>query len=58
VSNEELLGRLKELSGLFPDYAIILRGDLNVRYEYIVKVMDICRDANIWNVAFATGKVE
>jgi biopolymer transport protein ExbD len=58
VTNEELLGRLKELAGLFPDYAIILRGDRNVRYEYIVKVMDICRDANIWNVAFATGKAE
>jgi biopolymer transport protein ExbD len=58
VSNEELLSRLKDLAGLFPDYAIILRGDRNVRYEYIVKVMDICRDANIWNVAFATAKAE
>jgi biopolymer transport protein ExbD len=58
VSGEELLTRLRELAGLFPDYAIILRGDRNVRYENIVKVMDICRDANIWNVAFATGKVE
>ncbi len=58
VTPPELLGRLRELSGLFPDYAIILRGDRNVRYEYIVQVMDICRDANIWNVAFATGKVE
>jgi len=58
VTNEELLSRLKELAGLFPDYAIILRGDRNVRYEFIVNVMDICRDANIWNVAFATGKAE
>jgi len=29
-----------------------------VKYERIVAVMDICREANIWNVAFATGKVE
>src|SRR5437870_5693551 len=58
VSTDELLGRLRELAGLFPDYAIILRGDRNVRYEHIVNVMDICREANIWNVAFATGKVE
>jgi biopolymer transport protein ExbD len=58
VTTEELLSRLRELAGLFPDYAIILRGDRNVRYEYIVGVMDICREANIWNVAFATGKVE
>lgn len=58
LNDDELRARLKELSGLFPDYAIILRGDRNVRYERIVGVMDICRDANIWNVAFATGKVE
>lgn len=58
VTGQELLARLKELAGLFPDYAIILRGDENVDYKYIVNVLDICRQANIWNVAFATGKVE
>lgn len=58
VSETELLDRLKLLSADFPDYAIILRGDKNAKYEYIVNLMDICRQANIWNVAFATGKVE
>ena len=41
-----------------PDYAIILRGDERAEYKSIVSVLDMCRDANIWNVAFATGKVE
>ena len=58
LTPDELLTRLKELASLFPDYAIILRGDKDVKYERIVAVMDICREANIWNVAFATGKVE
>jgi biopolymer transport protein ExbD len=58
VTGAELLGRLKELSNVFPDYAIILRGDENTMYKSIMAVMDICRAANIWNVAFATGKVE
>lgn len=58
VSPPELLERLKQLSADFPDYAIILRGDKNAKYEYIVDLMDICRQANIWNVAFATGKAE
>jgi biopolymer transport protein ExbD len=58
VSAEELVKRLKELSGLFPDYAIILRGDKNVKYEHIAAVLDILREANIWNVAFAMGKAE
>jgi len=58
VSAAELLTRLKELASIFPDYAIILRGDESADYKYIVGVLDICRQANIWNVAFATGKVE
>ncbi|HEX8295543.1 MAG TPA: biopolymer transporter ExbD [Chthoniobacteraceae bacterium] len=58
VPPAELLSRLRELAGLYPDYAIILRGDKDAKYEYIVNIMDICRQANIWNVAFATGKVE
>ena len=58
VAPQELQSRLTELAGLFPDYAIVLRGDYRTQYEDIVKVLDICREANIWNVAFATGKVE
>ena len=58
VSSTELIGRLKQLSADFPDYAIILRGDKDAKYEYIVNLMDICRQANIWNVAFATRKAE
>lgn len=58
VQPAELIERLKQLSADFPDYAIILRGDKDAKYQYIVDIMDICRQANIWNVAFATGKVE
>ena len=58
VSARELETRLKELSGIFPDYAIILRGDRSTKYENIMAVLDVCRAANIWNVAFAAGKVE
>lgn len=54
----ELSVKLKELARLYPDYAVILRGDQNVNYKYIVDVLDICRQANIWNVLFATAKVE
>ena len=54
VPLDELRARLKELSGLYPDYAIILRGDATASYQSIVRVLDTCRDAGIWNVAFAT----
>ncbi len=39
---------------MYPDQAVILRGDGHVEYNHIVDVMDTCREANIWNVAFAT----
>jgi biopolymer transport protein ExbD len=58
TSLEELSERLKQLAHIYPDYAIILRGDEHADYKYIVNVLDVCREANIWNVAFATGKVE
>jgi biopolymer transport protein ExbD len=58
VSAEELRSRLRQLAEIYPDYAIILRGDQKANYESIVAVLDICREANIWNVAFATAKVE
>ena len=58
IALPELSVKLKELSGLFPDYAIIVRGDERVPFRYIADVLDTCRSANIWNVAFATAKAE
>ena len=54
----ELLEQLKKLSQLYPDQAVIVRGDQAVDYKHIVDVLDICRQADIWNVAFATSKTE
>jgi biopolymer transport protein ExbD len=54
----QLLQQLKRLAQLYPDQAVIVRGDENVNYKHIVEVLDICRQADIWNVAFATGKPE
>jgi biopolymer transport protein ExbD len=53
---QELLDLLKKLAQLYPDQAVIVRGDQGVEYKHIVEVLDICRQADIWNVAFATGK--
>ena len=58
MSSDELLETLTRIAQLYPDQAIILRGDENVDYRYVVDVLDICRAANIWNVAFATSKPE
>lgn len=56
ITPEDLLAKLQELARLFPDQAVILRGDQSVDYKFIVNVLDLCREANIWNIAFATNK--
>ncbi len=58
MSSEELLKTLSRVAELYPDQAVVLRGDQNVDYKYVVDVLDVCRAANIWNVAFATSKPE
>jgi biopolymer transport protein ExbD len=55
-SPEELTSTLTHIATLYPDQAIILRGDTTAPYNYIIQVLDICRSANIWNVAFATSQ--
>jgi biopolymer transport protein ExbD len=58
VSRKDLEERLKTLAKDFPDFAIIVRGDEKVEWRFIASVIDTCRAANIWNVAFATRKPE
>lgn len=52
----QLKAKLTALSNIYPDQAIYLRGDENVAYTHIVEVLDTCREANIWNVAFAASR--
>ena len=52
----QLKAKLLQLSSIYPDQAIYLRGDEKVDYSHVVEVLDTCREANIWNVAFATAR--
>lgn len=58
ITPKELQDKLTDLARLFPDQAVILRGDEKVDYSHIAKVLDICSAANIYNIAFATAKPE
>jgi len=58
VAPPMLLERLQALAKLNPDQAVIIRGDEAVPYRHIVEVLDLCRRAGVWNVAFATAKPE
>lgn len=52
---EQLEKRLAGVARYFPGQPIILRGDREVEYDHVIRVIDICRRADIWNISFATS---
>mgnify|MGYP000957078599 CR=1 FL=1 len=58
VSKEELLAKLKAISEAYPDQAAILRGSSEAEFQSIIDVLDVIKEAGIWNVAFATTRPE
>jgi biopolymer transport protein ExbD len=53
---EALKGRLDRLARYFPGQPVVLRADKNTKYEDLIKVVDTCRQADIWNFSMATSE--
>ncbi|MDD5262471.1 MAG: biopolymer transporter ExbD [Methylacidiphilales bacterium] len=45
---------LTQVAADFPDQAIILRADKATNYQNVINVIDICKAAKVWNIAFTT----
>jgi biopolymer transport protein ExbD len=56
LTGEELGGMLRNLVQLYPEQAVVIRGDETGAYKNVVGVLNICSEAGITNVAFATAK--
>jgi biopolymer transport protein ExbD len=56
IPPDELRDILTKIVKDFPDQAVILRADEDVSYRHVVKVLDACRAADLWNIAFATNR--
>jgi biopolymer transport protein ExbD len=50
---KELLQNLVQLNG---EQAVVIRGDESGAYKNIIDVLNICTEAGVTNVAFATAK--
>ncbi len=55
-NTDELLVKLKNIVALYKDQAVILRGDETTNYQHVIRVLDTCQKAGIWNIAFATRR--
>ncbi len=54
VTMDELQQILAGVVQEYPDQAVIIRADAKTDYDNVVKVLDACRAADAWNIAFAT----
>jgi biopolymer transport protein ExbD len=56
LNPQELTEMLKGLVQLNAEQAVVIRGDETGAYKNIVNVLNICTQAGVTNVAFATAK--
>jgi len=54
LSPAELQKILAKVTADFPDQAVILRADRSTDYQNVMNVIDICKAAKVWNIAFTT----
>ncbi len=47
---------LNRVSSLYPNQPVIIRADRKTHHENVMRVLDACAAAHIWNIAFATVK--
>ncbi|MFO7871931.1 MAG: biopolymer transporter ExbD [Kiritimatiellia bacterium] len=57
--NEEDLGSLlNRVVELFPGSPVLIRADRETPYGFVIRVLDMCASADIWNVSFAATEPE
>lgn len=55
LSEADLAALLERIVAIFPGQPILIRADRRTPYQHVVSVLDLCRQADIWNISFATS---
>jgi biopolymer transport protein ExbD len=55
LADDALGNMLRQVAKLFPGQPVLIRADKATDYEHVVRVLDLCRLADIWNISFATS---
>ena len=53
-----LVSLLERIVKLFPGQPVLIRADKRTAYEHVIRVLDLCRSSDIWNISFATSVTE
>ncbi|MBI2095775.1 MAG: biopolymer transporter ExbD [Candidatus Omnitrophica bacterium] len=56
LTADALTDLLQKTARLYPGQAVILRADEKTYHEHVVRALDSCAKAKIWNISFATTK--
>jgi biopolymer transport protein ExbD len=56
LAADDLEVLLEKAAKLYPSQPVILRADEKTYHEFVVRVLDACARANIWNISFATTR--
>lgn len=54
LSLEDLKSRLSKVAEYYPGQPVIIRADRDTKYDMLIKLVDTCRAADIWNFSLAT----
>ena len=46
--------RLRKVADFYPGQPVVIRADRETSYDSLVKVLDTCRTAGVWNFSLAT----
>jgi biopolymer transport protein ExbD len=58
LERDGLESLLTDIVNLYPGQPVLIRADKATAYEHVIGVLDLCRQADIWNISFATSTVE
>ena len=56
LTEEQILTKLRAIVEVHENQPVRLRGDGEITYQVLMGVIDICQEAGIWNISFATRK--
>jgi biopolymer transport protein ExbD len=58
LTTDELATMLVRLASYAGGQPVIIRADRQTAYEHVIRVLDLCRQSDIWNISFATIQAE